>query len=112
MLWFRTLLVAGISLAFVSAAGAHVLKLYAEVVDGVIQGEAYFSTGTVPVDTPVAVFLPGRHKTGEVRTDAQGKFRYTPVVRQNHTFVIDAGEGHHAEWTIERDELPATLPAR
>ena len=51
---------------------------------------------------------------GDVRvtTDAQGKFSFKPAKRQNHTFVIEGGEGHRAEWTVESDELPASLPAR
>lgn len=105
------LTVAGLWLAG-PRASAHVLKLYAEVAGDDIRGEAYFSTGTVPIHVPVQVFLPGRRKIGEVLTDDHGKFTFHPTLRQNHTFTIDAGEGHRGEWTIEADELPASLPAK
>ena len=93
-------------------AAAHLLKIYAEVADGVVAGEAYFSTGTVPSGVTVQVYGPGQHKLGETVTDDHGKFHFTPTVRQNLTFLIDAGDNHRAEWTVEADELPATLPAR
>jgi nickel transport protein len=94
------------------AAYAHILKIFAEVSGTMIIGQGYFSTGTYPVHMPVEVFGPGRQKVGEVTTDEQGKFSFKPPKRQNYTFVIDAGEGHHAEWTVEADELPATLSSR
>jgi nickel transport protein len=107
------LAVAAIAFLAVSApAYAHVLKIFAEVKGSMIVGQGYFSTGTYPVHLPVEVFGLGRQKVGEVTTDEQGKFSFKPTKRQNYTFVIDAGEGHHAEWTVETDELPATLSAR
>jgi nickel transport protein len=95
-----------------SPALAHILKIFAEVSGSMIIGQGYFSTGTFPVHLPVEVFGPGRQKVGEVTTDEHGKFSFQPMKRQNYTFVIDAGEGHHAEWTVEADELPTTLSAR
>ena len=91
---------------------AHVLKVFAEVSGDMIIGQGYFSSGAFPVNQRVDVFGPGRQKVGEVLTDEKGKFRFKPLKRQNYTFVIDAGEGHKAEWTVEADELPATLSAR
>lgn len=93
-------------------AAAHVLKVFAEVSGDMITGQGYFSGGTFPVNTRVDVFGPNRQKVGEAITDQQGKFSFKPLKRQNYTFVIDSGEGHHAEWTVEADELPATLSAR
>lgn len=91
---------------------AHVLKVFAEVTGDMIVGQGYFSGGSFPANQTVDIFGPGRQKIGQITTDAQGKFRFKPTRRQNHTFVIDAGEGHRAEWTVESDELPASLPAR
>jgi nickel transport protein len=110
----RTLMAAfaTIFLAVSPPAHAHILKVFAEVSGDMIVGQGYFSTGTYPVHLPVDVFGPGRQKVGETTTDEQGKFRFKPVKRQNYTFVIDAGEGHHAEWTVEADELPASLSAK
>lgn len=91
---------------------AHVLKVFAEVTGDLIVGQGYFSGGSFPANQTVDIFGPGRQKIGQITTDAQGKFSFKPAKRQNHTFVIDAGEGHRAEWTVEADELPAALPAR
>jgi nickel transport protein len=104
----------GIAVAFAvgSPAWAHILKVFAEVSGNMIVGQGYFSTGTYPVHLPVEVFGPGRQKVGEVTTDEKGKFQFQPNKRQNYTFVMDAGEGHHAEWTVEANELPATLSVR
>ena len=92
-------------------AYAHILKVYAEVSDDMIVGEGYFSSGSVPTQQPVEVFGPNKQKIGEVTTDDKGKFKFKPTKRQNHTFVMDAGEGHRAEWTVEADELPSSLPS-
>jgi nickel transport protein len=109
----RMLMSATVAIIAISApAYAHILKIFAEVNGSMIVGQGYFSTGTYPVNLPVEVFGPGRQKVGEATTDEQGKFSFQPTKRQNYTFVIDAGEGHHAEWTVETDELPATLSAK
>jgi len=110
----RLLLAASVGafLAVSAPAFAHVLKIFAEVKGSTIVGQGYFSSGTYPVHLPVEVFGPGRQKIGQVTTDEQGRFSFQPTKRQNYTFVIDAGEGHHAEWTVETDELPASLSAR
>jgi nickel transport protein len=93
-------------------ASAHILKVFAEVQGDTIVGEGYFSNGAVPAQHAVDIFGPDKQKVGEVITDDKGKFSFKPIKRQNYTFVIDAGEGHRAEWVIEGDELPATLSAK
>ena len=103
---------AAVTLASAPPVLAHVLKVFAEVTGDMIVGQGYFSGGSFPANTTVEIFGPGRQKIGQVTTDAQGKFSFKPAKRQNHTFVIDGGEGHRAEWTVESDELPASLPAR
>ena len=93
-------------------ASAHILKVFAEVVGDMIVGEGYFSNGAVPALHRVDIFGPDKQKVGEVITDDKGKFSFKPSKRQNYTFVIDAGEGHRAEWVVEASELPATLSAK
>lgn len=94
-----------------SPASAHILKVYAEVSGDVIVGEGYFSSGSVPSQQAVEVFGPNKQKIGETVTDDKGKFKFKPTRKQNHTFVMDAGEGHRSEWTVESDELPSALPS-
>jgi len=93
-------------------ASAHILKVFAEVQGDIIVGEGYFSNGAVPALHRVDIFGPDKQKVAEVTTDDKGKFSFKPTKRQNYTFVIDAGEGHRAEWVVEADELPATLSAK
>jgi nickel transport protein len=95
-----------------SPVSAHILKVFAEVQGDTILGEGYFSNGAVPALHRVDIFGPDKQKVAEVTTDEKGKFSFKPTKRQNYTFVIDAGEGHRAEWVIEADELPATLSAK
>jgi nickel transport protein len=107
-------IVVGAAVTLVSAPPvlAHVLKVFAEVTGDMIVGQGYFSGDSFPANTTVEIFGPGHQKIGQVTTDAQGKFSFKPAKRQNHTFVIEGGEGHRAEWTVESDELPTSLPAR
>lgn len=100
----------GLAAGVMLPAQAHILKVFAEVVGDTIHGESYFSSGTFPNGARVDVFGARKQKIGETVTDEHGKFVFTPVKRESHTFVIDAGEGHRAEWTIEADELPDSLP--
>lgn len=111
--WIQAIVViVAVILGLAPPAVAHVLKVFAEVTGDMIVGQGYFSGGSFPTNQTVEIFGPGRQKIGQVTTDAQGKFSFKPAKRQNHIFVIDAGEGHRAEWTVESDELPASLPAR
>jgi nickel transport protein len=101
-----------LQLLIAAPVSAHVLKVFAEVVGDMIIGEGYFSNGAVPALHRVDVFGPDKQKVGETTTDDKGKFQFKPTKRQNYTFLIDAGEGHRAEWVIEANELPAGLSAK
>src|SRR6266511_1984340 len=69
-----------------SSAHAHLLRVFAEVVDDMIVGQGYFSGGAYPVHLPVHVFGPARQKLAETTNDESGRFSFKPVKRQTYTF--------------------------
>ncbi len=104
-----------LALAWVCAAPtsalAHKLTLFAAVEGEKITGEAFFRGGTPVRGATVAVFDARGTKLAEVQTDAQGKFHYLPKSRAEHRLVLNAGDGHSAEYTISAAEMPAALAA-
>ncbi len=75
-----------------------------------IEGEIGFSSGDMaPQGTRVEVLGPDGGALGEVFTDADGLFRFTPTEAVAHTFRANLGAGHVAEAVLAADELPAGL---
>lgn len=94
----------------VSPASAHKLHVFALANGTTIEGEVY-AAGNAPIrNAAVTVLGPSGEKLGETKTDDDGKFRFAARQRVDHTFVVDAGEGHRAEYKVTADELPASLP--
>ncbi|MFV0358777.1 cobalt ABC transporter permease [Tropicimonas sp.] len=62
-----------------------------------IEGEIGFSDGSVAANQLVDVFNEAGEKLGEVKTDGDGFFVYTPTVEGTHVFRADLGAGHVAE---------------
>jgi len=100
----------GVLLAAAPEAVAHKIHVFAEAEGTALRGEAYFSGGGRPRDAKVDVLGPGGARLGEVRTDAEGRFAFQATRRCDHTFVIETADGHRAEYTVEADELPDSLP--
>ncbi|MEN6494958.1 MAG: carboxypeptidase-like regulatory domain-containing protein [Thermoguttaceae bacterium] len=74
-----------------------------------IEGEVY-AAGNSPIrDASVSVLGPNGEPLGATKTDDDGKFRFGARQRVEHTFVVDAGEGHIARYKVSADELPANL---
>ncbi|MBF0334050.1 MAG: hypothetical protein HQL40_10460 [Alphaproteobacteria bacterium] len=103
----KFLAAAALAVLLAQPAEAHILKVFAAVENGVIQGEAFFGGGKVARNKRVDVLGPDGGKIGEVQTDDTGKFTYQPKKRVDHTFVIEGDEGHKGEWTVEAVDLPA-----
>lgn len=94
---------------FCAPAQAH--KVIVSVYSGgdAIEGEIGFSNGDMAVDKLVVVFDEAGDKIGEVRTDADGFFVYTPVKAVKHVFKADLGAGHVAEVAMAADEVAGIL---
>ena len=90
---------------------AHKLVVFATVEANTIQGEAYFRGGTPVREAKVTVVGPHGEVLGEITTDQEGKFTFDVRFRCDHKLIVNAGEGHSAEYTVSLDELPNGLPA-
>lgn len=94
------------------AAMAHRMSVFA-VVDGkTIRGEAYFRGGTPVQNAIVSVFGADGKELGQTKTDQQGHFIFSPKGDFNHKFVVDAGDGHAAEYILPAAELADAPPDR
>jgi len=105
------MLAAAALLAVQDDALAHKLNVYAVAAGRSIRGEAYFSGGGRPKNLEVLVLGPAGEELGRTRTDEKGVFHFLATSRCDHTFVVETGDGHRAEHTVEADELPKDLPA-
>jgi nickel transport protein len=91
-------------------AMAHKLNLFVNADGKTIHGEAYFR-GHVPArGAKVVAWAPGGEKLGETTTDDDGKFTLAAAYRCDYKLVVDAGDGHGAEFTLPADQLPQDLP--
>jgi len=109
----RMTLPAALVLAMLPAceAAAHQLNVFATVEGTTIRGEAYYR-GKVPAcQAKVEVFDPAGTRLGQSVTDDQGRFTFQAKVRCDHRLVVDGGQGHSSEFTVQAAELPASLPA-
>lgn len=99
-------------LALVLSAGpalAHKVRVFATAEGDAISGYAYLSGGARARGAKVSIQGPDGAVLGETVTDDNGEFRFTAKSRIDHRIVIDAGEGHGAEFTVKAEELPETL---
>jgi nickel transport protein len=70
-----------------------------------IEGEIGFSSGDMAADQLVEVFDAEGNRLGEVITDADGFFLFTPVSPVTHVFRAQLGAGHVAETRMEAAEV-------
>lgn len=93
-----------------AAATAHKVNLFAWAEGPTIRGEAYFTGGGRPQNLPVEVLDAAGRPLAQTKTDAEGRFAYTPARRCEHRFVIETEDGHRAECKVSAADLPASLP--
>lgn len=74
-----------------------------------IEGEIGFSNGDMAADTAVQVHDGDGALLGEVRTDADGFFVYTPTAAVTHVFRADLGAGHVAEVVMAAEDVAHVL---
>lgn len=91
-------------------AQAHLLKVFAFVEDGVVQGHAYFAGGSRAAGLAYTIGIPGSGEVARGTTGADGGFRYRAATRADHRVEVTTGDGHAADWTVRADELTG-LPA-
>jgi nickel transport protein len=86
-------------------AQAHKVSIFATAQGGVIDGECYFSGGGAPSGAMLQVLGPEGKKIGDAKTDEAGRFKYEPKTAVDHTFVLNTGDGHRAEFTVTAAEI-------
>jgi nickel transport protein len=100
-----------ILLGFPRPALAHKLHVFARVEGNSIQGKAYFP-GDVPVQAAqVTALAPDGREIGRTTTDQEGNFTLPASLHCDYRLVVDAHDGHGAEFTVHAAELPGDPPA-
>lgn len=89
---------------------AHRLKVFATAVGSSIEGKAYFVGGGPAEGVSVALRDEGKKVLAEGRTDSDGRFAIAAPVRTDITIVVDALDGHVADYSIPFSRLPDDLP--
>jgi len=74
-----------------------------------IEGEIGFSNGEMAGNLLVEAFDAGGSKLGEVITDGDGFFLYTPTEAVTHVFRADLGAGHIAEMEMAAEDVAAIM---
>jgi nickel transport protein len=93
-----------------SIALAHNMEVFATVEGKTIRGKASFHDGTPARNAEVKAFNAAGQEIGRTKTDDQGKFSLETRFRCDHRLLVDANDGHGAEYTILAKNLPADLP--
>ncbi len=103
------------ALATMSAAPAlaHNLILEAYAVGGgkSIEGDAFFSDGTLVKGAKIMVTDDAGKVLREVTTDDKGSFAYTPSAAVSQHLTLDVGAGHVAKVVIAAAKLGSGSPA-
>ncbi|WP_460166003.1 hypothetical protein [Thermostilla marina] len=86
-------------------AAAHQVYVFAAPVGMRIEGRAYFRGGSPCKHCPVRVITEDQSEPVVIETDEQGNFSYEMPKPQDVRIVVDAGEGHTAEYTITAEEF-------
>lgn len=98
-------LIAGLSL-HASPSWAHKIKCFAAADGEQVSGYAWMSGGARPQHVAFRVLAPDGAILHEGTTNERGEFSFVPDRACDHRIVIEAGDGHVAEFTVRADELP------
>lgn len=74
-----------------------------------LEGEVGFSNGAPAIGVTILITGPEGEALGEVITDEDGFFVFTPTLSVPHYFFGDLGSGHVAKFEIPVNELPRAL---
>jgi len=95
---------------------AHSIHVFAEVKNGIVEGEGYLSGGRKVVNGEIQV---QNAETGDLvfttHTDAQGKFSF-PIAELDTDqavdllIVLNGGPGHRSQWEIPADQYVTHTP--
>lgn len=94
----------------VSPALAHRVRVFALAQGRRVVCRGYFAGGSAARNCAISALLPDGSAAAEGRTDEDGRFTFEAGVRADLTIVLNAGDGHRAEYRLTADQLPADLP--
>jgi nickel transport protein len=98
--------------AFVAISGAHGVNVFVYVEGDSIVSEGYFSKSAKAKDCIVEVYDSQGTKLLQGKTDEQGicafKIADLPPFSGDLKFVLHAGQGHQAEFTLPASDLPGS----
>jgi len=90
-------------------AAAHNLIMEAYAYGDAVEGEAFFSDGTLARNATIVVTGDNGKLIQEVITDEKGNFSYLPLRSVTQHLRIDLGSGHIAEAAIDGAELTGAV---
>lgn len=93
------LLMVVLGLIQITPAFAHSLKLFAVQSGDIISGKAYFAGGAAAQDIPGS--MTSSNDVLDFRTDAEGRFSLPAPANGSILLVVDAGDGHLAQTTLD-----------
>lgn len=93
--------------AWVQPARAHAVYLFAWVDGDRVCSEGYFAKKNKVRDGAVTVRNATGSLVAEGRTDEQGLWCFRAPAPQDLTFVLNAGQGHRAEFILPAKEFPS-----
>lgn len=92
-------------------SAAHKIKVFATVDQDIVNGYAYFSSGT-RVRSPRVDFYDsnGTNISGLVG-DENGQFTLAVTCRSDYLIKVSTDDGHQADWRLAEDEFGLDLPS-
>jgi len=90
---------------------AHKARVFAAGEGDRIEGYAYFAGGARARNCSVTLYTMDGRKVGQTKTDAKGTFSFSVHQHCDHKVVLDAGDGHRAEFVVSADELTPAASA-
>lgn len=97
------------------SAAAHIIKIFAAVVDDAIVGYAYFVGGGRADNCDTTISSPEGHIFAKLKTDKKGCFEFSPTVRCNHKIkVVHVAHdvAHEGMLIIEEQELAPSIQGK
>jgi nickel transport protein len=86
-------------------AEAHLLKVFATVEDGSITGYAFFVGGGRPKKALLIIQDNSGREIHRSNTDDNGGFNWHPPKPQTMTVIVNPGDGHMAQSTLDVDRF-------
>lgn len=91
--------------AFTTNAYAHKVNVFAYLEGDRVYVQGYFLDGKKAKNSKVTVYASGDQPVVEGLTNEEGEFTFPVTVKQDMRIVLNAGEGHQAEYQFSAAEI-------